>query len=177
MVICGTIGPQCPWRNDPHIRARDQDQFRRWTHPRLRSANFWAFPFAASAGGRIGGAAFSKRSPVVGPVQAPPRSAVASGRWGAPVARVMWPTVEGRATPRRRPQSEQVPPWWSPSWMAPIDPFRSRAKKHGAVQQGHRLAGIYGIFRQPAHCALTLAALMIGVQRAISLFTSAASGC
>ena len=30
--------------------------------------------------------------------------------WGAPVAGVMWPTVEGRATPRRRPQSKQVPP-------------------------------------------------------------------
>jgi hypothetical protein len=45
-----------------------------------------------------------------GPVQAPPPSAVASGRWGAPVAGVMWPTVEDRATPRRRPQSKQVPP-------------------------------------------------------------------
>jgi hypothetical protein len=36
-----------------------------------------------------------------GPAQAPPPSAVASGRWGAAVAEVMWPTVEGRATPRR----------------------------------------------------------------------------
>jgi hypothetical protein len=30
-------------------------------------------------------------------VQAPPSSAVASGRWGAAVAGVMWPTTEGRA--------------------------------------------------------------------------------
>src|SRR5579864_5697198 len=41
---------------------------------------------------------------VVGPVQPPPPSAVASGRWGAPVAGVMWPTVEDRATPRRQVQ-------------------------------------------------------------------------
>jgi hypothetical protein len=30
-------------------------------------------------------------------VQAPPPSSAASGRWGAPVAGVMWPTVEDRA--------------------------------------------------------------------------------
>jgi hypothetical protein len=40
------------------------------------------------------------------PVQAPP-----SDRWGAPVVAMKWPTVEGRATPCRRPQSNQVPPW------------------------------------------------------------------
>jgi hypothetical protein len=39
------------------------------------------------------------------------RRAAASGRWGTPVAGVMWPTVEGRATPCQRPQSKQVPPW------------------------------------------------------------------
>jgi hypothetical protein len=44
-------------------------------------------------------------------VQAPPASAAASGRWGAPVAGLIWPTVEGRATHCQRPQSKQVPPW------------------------------------------------------------------
>ena len=60
-----------------------------------------------------------------GPVQAPPPSAVASGRWGAPVAGVMWPPVEGRATPRRRPQSKQVPPWRPRSSVAQSDPKQS----------------------------------------------------
>jgi hypothetical protein len=57
-----------------------------------------------------------------GPVQAPPPSAVASGRWGAPVAEVMWPTIEGRATSRRRPLSKQVPPWRPRSSAAHSDP-------------------------------------------------------
>src|ERR1700733_4095882 len=35
----------------------------------------------------------------IDPVQGPPLSAVASGRWGPPVAGVMWPTVEGHALP------------------------------------------------------------------------------
>jgi hypothetical protein len=60
-----------------------------------------------------------------GPVQAPPPSAVASGRWGAPVAGVMWPTAERRATPRRRPQSKQVLPCRSRSAAAQIDPQRT----------------------------------------------------
>jgi hypothetical protein len=46
--------------------------------------------------------------------------------WRTPVAGVMWPTVEGRATPRRRPQSKQVPPWWPRSSVAEADPQRSR---------------------------------------------------
>jgi hypothetical protein len=56
-------------------------------------------------------------------------SAVESGRWGAPVVAVMWPTVEGRATPRRRPQSKQVPPWRPRSSVAASDPIPSRGKK------------------------------------------------
>src|ERR1700692_1018524 len=37
----------------------------------------------------------------------------------------MWPTVEGRATPCRRPQSKQVPPWRPRSSVALIDPLRT----------------------------------------------------
>jgi hypothetical protein len=64
---------------------------------------------------------FAAREAARGPVQAPPPSAAASGRWGAPVAGVM-PTVEGRATPCRRPQSKQVPPWRPRSSVAESDP-------------------------------------------------------
>jgi hypothetical protein len=69
------------------------------------------------------GLSAAPRESLVGPVQAPPASAAASGRWGAPVAGVV-PTVEGRATPCRRPQSKQVPRWRPRSLVAPIDPFR-----------------------------------------------------
>jgi hypothetical protein len=65
----------------------------------------------------------------LGPVQASPPSAAASGRWGAPVAGVMWPTVEGRATPCRRPQSKQVPPWRPRSSVAESDPILTRGRK------------------------------------------------
>jgi len=35
----------------------------------------------------------------------------------------MWPTVEDRATPRRRPQSKDVPPWRPRSSVAESDPM------------------------------------------------------
>ena len=38
---------------------------------------------------------FAAREAGYGPVPAPPPSTVASGRWGAPVAGVMWPTADG----------------------------------------------------------------------------------
>jgi hypothetical protein len=67
---------------------------------------------------------FAAREAARGPVQAPPPSAVAAGPWGAPVAGVMWPTVEGRATPRRRPQSKRVLPWRSRRLVSLTDPLR-----------------------------------------------------
>jgi len=45
------------------------------------------------------------------------------------VAGVMWPTIEGRATPCRRPQSKQVPPWRPRSSVAESDPLRTRGQK------------------------------------------------
>jgi hypothetical protein len=69
---------------------------------------------------------------LVGPVQAPPPSAVASGRWGTPVAGVMRPTTDGCDSltqpcswSRWRPVFEQVLPWRSRRLVSPIDPKRS----------------------------------------------------
>jgi hypothetical protein len=91
-------------------------QMHRWTRNTDRQ------PFGRPARVHDLGTSLDKGS-AAAPRRLPP-SAVASGRWGAPVVAVMWPTVEGSATPRRRPQSKQVPPWRTRSSVALIDPQR-----------------------------------------------------
>jgi hypothetical protein len=70
----------------------------------------------------------------------------------APTAGVMWPTVEGRATPRRRPQSKQVPPWRPRSSAAESDPKRlsiqltsCNARQHNFVRRFRQSIWIHRI--------------------------------
>ena len=86
----------------------------------------WIDPRASNITASMDGSA-------IGPVQAPPPSAAASGRRGAPVAGVMWPTIQGRATPCRRPVSKRVLPSRSRSSASLDDPQRSCGKKYGAA--------------------------------------------
>ena len=61
---------------------------------------------------------------------------VGASRAGTPVAGMMWPTVEGRATPRRRPQSKQVLPWRPQGPVARSDPWRRFATFNCRIAKG-----------------------------------------
>ena len=65
-------------------------------------------------------------------------------------------------------------------WLCPAERFQRLRRELGTHFEGMEIDSSKGNphgIRRGAHSVLTTAALMTGVQRAISLFTSAASGC
>jgi hypothetical protein len=71
-----------------------------------------------------------------GPVQAPTPSAAASGRWGAPVAGVMSPTVEAALRLAGVRNRSKFRHGGCRSWWLLMTHSGRGPKKHDAVQQG-----------------------------------------